>query len=243
MKNLFDLRGERILVTGAGGSIGGATARVCAALGAELFIADLKAPTELGSELKARAAALDNTRRDDVEALVKDIGHLDALIDASGYYVKGDWLEGGDEWDELFARTMAINVRGPMNLVRAVLPQMRARRSGCIVSVSSIAGKEGTPRLIPYSVAKAGIIAFTKALGKEVVADGIRVNCVAPGVIDTPLLGQLPETATQIMLSKAPMGRFGTADEVAAVVQFLASDDASFVTSQCFDASGGRATY
>jgi len=126
---------------------------------------------------------------------------------------------------------------------RAIVPHMRARRSGAIVSVASIAGKEGTPNLIPYTVAKAGIIAFTKALGKEVVADGIRVNCVAPGVIDTPLLGQLPETATQIMLSKAPMGRFGTADEVAAVVQFLVSDDASFVTSQCFDASGGRATY
>jgi 3-oxoacyl-[acyl-carrier protein] reductase len=120
---------------------------------------------------------------------------------------------------------------------------MRSRRSGAIVNVSSIAGKEGTPQLIPYSVAKAGIIAFTKALGKEVIREGIRVNCVAPGVIETPLLEQLPKQAVDLMLSKAPMGRFGTADEVAAVIHFLASDAASFITAQCFDVSGGRATY
>jgi 3-oxoacyl-[acyl-carrier protein] reductase len=120
---------------------------------------------------------------------------------------------------------------------------MRSRHSGSIVSVSSIAGKEGTPGLIPYSVAKAGIIALTKALGKEVILEGIRVNCVAPGVVTTPLLDQLPPGAVQLMLSKAPMGRFGTAEEVAAVVHFLASDDASFITAQCVDASGGRATY
>ena len=181
MNNLFDLRGERILVTGAGGSIGGATARVCAALGAELFIADLKAPTELGSELKARAAALDNTRRDDVEALVKDIGHLDALIDASGYYVKGDWLDGGDEWDELFARTMAINVRGPMNLVRAVLPQMRARGAGVVVNVTSSVTYKPLPLVGVYRAAKAAVNAFTESLASEVEPFGVRVRLVLPG--------------------------------------------------------------
>ena len=109
--------------------------------------------------------------------------------------------------------------------------------------MSSIAGKEGTPRLIPYSVAKAGIIAFTKALGKEVIKEGIRVNCIAPAIVETPLLDQLPKETIDLMLSKAPMGRFGTAEEVAAVVHFLASDASSFITAQCLDASGGRATY
>ena len=138
---------------------------------------------------------------------------------------------------------ISVDLTSVFLVSRAVIPHMRERRSGCIVSVASIAGKEGTPRLIPYSVAKAGIIAFTKALGKEVIGEGIRVNCVAPGVMQTPMLDQLPPESTQIMLSKSPMGRFGTADEVAAVVHFLVSDDASFITAQCFDASGGRATY
>jgi 3-oxoacyl-[acyl-carrier protein] reductase len=120
---------------------------------------------------------------------------------------------------------------------------MRPRGRGAIVSVSSVAGKEGTPNLVPYSVAKAGIIALTKALGKEVIREGIRVNCVAPAVVQTPLLDQLPREAVELMLIKAPMGRFGTAEEVAAVVHFLASDAASFITANCYDASGGRATY
>jgi 3-oxoacyl-[acyl-carrier protein] reductase len=149
------------------------------------------------------------------------------------------WELRDEDWNEV----IAVDLTSVFLVSRAVIPHMRARRSGNIVSVASIAGKEGTPRLIPYSVAKAGIIAFTKALGKEVISEGIRVNCVAPGVVETPLLEQLPPEATQLMLSKSPMGRFGTADEVAAVVQFLVSDDASFITAQCFDASGGRATY
>jgi 3-oxoacyl-[acyl-carrier protein] reductase len=145
--------------------------------------------------------------------------------------------------DEDWSRVIGVDLSSVFYVSRAVVRHMRERKRGCIVSVASIAGKEGTPRLIPYSVAKAGIIAFTKALGKEVIGDGIRVNCVAPGVVETPLLAQLPPESTQLMLSKVPMGRLGTADEVAAVVQFLASDDASFITAQCFDASGGRATY
>jgi 3-oxoacyl-[acyl-carrier protein] reductase len=109
--------------------------------------------------------------------------------------------------------------------------------------VASIAGKEGNPNLIPYSVSKAGVIALTKALAKEVVTQGIRVNAVAPAVIGTALLSQMaPEVVAQLT-SKIPMGRVGTPEEVAAVVHFLASDDASFVTGQCYDASGGRATY
>ena len=102
--------------------------------------------------------------------------------------------------DEDWLQVLAVDLTSVFLVTRAVIPHMRARGRGCIVSVSSIAGKEGTPRLIPYSVAKAGIIAFTKALGKEVVAEGIRVNCVAPGVVQTALLDQLPQEATQLIV-------------------------------------------
>ena len=185
------------------------------------------------------------SKSSDAEALVRGalerFGRIDILVNNAGRMgrVAPLWELRDDDWNDV----IAVDLTSVFLVSRAVIPQMRARKSGCIVSVASIAGKEGTPRLIPYSVAKAGIIAFTKALGKEVVADGIRVNCVAPGVVETPLLDQLPPESTQVMLSKAPMGRFGTADEVAAVVHFLASDAASFITAQCFDASGGRATY
>jgi len=145
--------------------------------------------------------------------------------------------------DEDWQRVINTDLTSVFLVSRAVVRHMRTRRNGNIISIASIAGKEGSPQLIPYSVAKAGIIAFTKALAKEVIGEGIRVNCVAPAVVQTALLDQLPEDSVQLMLSKAPMGRFGTPDEVAAVVQFLASDAASFITGQCLDASGGRATY
>src|SRR4029077_5947600 len=172
---------------------------------------------------------------------VRELGHVDILVNNAGIMgrVAPLWELEEEDW----RKVMSVDLTSVFLVSRAVISHMRSRRSGCIVSVASIAGKEGTPRFIPYSVAKAGIIAFTKALGKEVLTDGIRVNCVAPGVIDTPILEQLPAEATQSMLSKSPMGRFGTADEVAAVIHFLASDAASFITSQCFDVSGGRATY
>jgi NAD(P)-dependent dehydrogenase (short-subunit alcohol dehydrogenase family) len=120
---------------------------------------------------------------------------------------------------------------------------MLQRGYGRIVNIASMAGKEGNPNMIPYSAAKAGVIALTKALAKEVVSKGVYVNCVAPAVIATPILEQLSPEQIQYLISKIPMGRLGRPEEVAAVVHFLASDDASFVTGQCYDASGGRATY
>jgi len=248
----FALRDRVALITGGAGGIGLAVARRFAQAGARLALADIRldaaqqAAESLG-RLGHQAIGLggDVSRSVEAQALVgsaiERFGRIDILVNNAGRMgrVAPLWELTDVDWNEV----IAVDLTSVFLVSRAVVPQMRARRSGCIVSVSSIAGKEGTPRLIPYSVAKAGIIAFTKALGKEVVGDGIRVNCVAPGVVQTPLLDQLPPESTQVMLSKAPMGRFGTADEVAAVVHFLASDAASFITAQCFDASGGRATY
>jgi 3-oxoacyl-[acyl-carrier protein] reductase len=248
----FDLTGRSVLITGGGGGIGLAVARRLAAAGARIALADIRgevadrAAADLnrqGFEVIARTG--DVSDRDQAEALVDStvtaFGQLDILVNNAGFMGRTAplWELEDADWDDV----IRVDLTSVFYVSRAAIRHMRSRHSGAIVNVSSIAGKEGTPQLIPYSVAKAGIIAFTKALGKEVIREGIRVNCVAPGVIATPLLDQLPREAVDLMLSKAPMGRFGTAEEVAAVIHFLASDAASFVTAQCFDASGGRATY
>jgi len=246
------LSGRVALITGGAGGIGAAIAQRFARSGAWIAVADIRvdvAQKAAHGLTKAghRAVGLggDVSRSADADELVRhtveSFGRIDILVNNAGIMGRAAQLQ--DLKDEDWNSVIGVDLSSVFYVTRAVIPHMRARKSGCIVSVASIAGKEGTPHLIPYSVAKAGIIAFTKALGKEVVAEGIRVNCVAPGVVETPLLEQLPPESTQLMLSKVPMGRFGTADEVAAVVHFLASDDASFITAQCFDASGGRATY
>jgi NAD(P)-dependent dehydrogenase (short-subunit alcohol dehydrogenase family) len=247
-----DFKGRVALITGGAGGIGMAVARRFTARGAAVVLADIKqnAAEQAAAELareghKAEGLAGDVSRPDQAEDLVRRaldaFGRIDILVNNAGYMGRTAplWELTDEDWQNV----MDVDLSSVFYMSRAVIPHMRERGSGNIINVSSIAGKEGTPQLIPYSVAKAGIIAFTKALGKEVIREGIRVNCVAPAIVETPLLDQLPKEAVDLMLSKAPMGRFGTADEVAAVIQFLASDDASFLTAQCFDASGGRATY
>lgn len=241
IKNLFDLRGERIFLTGAGGAIGGATARVCAALGAELYVADLKAPDELAREIGAKAVfALDNTKRDDVSAVVKEIGGtLDALVDTSGYYVKGDWLEGGDEWEALLARTMDINVKGPVNLIRAVLPAMMDRKKGRIVLTSSMGARNAGSTLAvepAYAASKGALSTLVRFFARQAAASGVVVNGVAPGPILTPLLVSANQPFT---VDQYPMKRLGQPEEIGWPCAFLASRGASFTTGAVLDVNGG----
>jgi NAD(P)-dependent dehydrogenase (short-subunit alcohol dehydrogenase family) len=248
----YDLSGKVALITGSGRGIGLAVAARLARDGSAVVLADWQEEVALAGAqslvdqgFQATGMACDAGDRAAVDKLIdatlEQFGRLDIVFNNAGIMGRTAplWELDDEDWDEV----IRVDLSSVFYVCRAAIRHMRSRGTGCIINMASIAGKEGTPNLVPYSVAKAGIIAFTKALGKEVIREGIRVNCVAPGVIQTPLLDQLPQEAIDIMLSKAPMGRFGTAEEVAAVVHFLASDDASFVTAQCFDVSGGRATY
>jgi NAD(P)-dependent dehydrogenase (short-subunit alcohol dehydrogenase family) len=167
-------------------------------------------------------------------------GQIDILINNAGITGRSaplTELADGD-WDE----TVLTNLTSVFYCCRAVLPAMRDRGRGVIVNVASVTGKEGNPNQVPYSAAKAGVIALTKALARE-VAPEIRVNCVAPALIRTRMLEALPAEILDYALERIPIGRVGTPEEVAAVVHSLSSEDASFVTGQCYDVSGGRSTY
>jgi 3-oxoacyl-[acyl-carrier protein] reductase len=149
------------------------------------------------------------------------------------------WEVTDEDWQQI----IAVNMTGVFFCCRAVLPHMRARRYGRIVNIASIAGKEGNPNMCGYSATKAAVIGFTKSAGKEVATEGICVNAVAPAVVRTKILEQLTQAQVDYMTERIPMRRTGTPEEIAAAVHFLASPDAAFVTAQCYDASGGRATY
>ena len=249
--SFLSLKGRVALVTGAAQGIGLAVAERLREAGACVVVADANgeaaaaAADGLGGVGEALDVEADVTRPDDARAMVRRaveaFGRLDVLVNNAGVTGRAAplWELEDEEWEHV----LAVNLTGVFNCCRAAIVPMREQGSGAIVTVASIAGKEGNPRLIPYSASKAGAIALTKALAREVIADGVRVNCVAPGVIETPLLDRLTPEAVEYMRSRVPLGRMGTAREVAAVVHFLASDDASFVTGQCYDASGGRATY
>ena len=246
---MFELTGQTAIVTGAGTGIGEAIAQRLASAGARVAVLDIdsNAAEEVAGRLGggAFAVAADVTNATQVKAAVEKVittaGSLEILVNNAGIAGRAApiWEQSDADWH----RVMDLNINAVFYLCRAVLPHMRAKGYGRIVNIASIAGKEGNPNMVAYSASKAAVIGLTKSVGKEVAAEGICVNAVAPAVIRTKILDQLTPAQVDYMVQRIPMKRTGQPEEVAAVVHFLASRDCSFVTGQCYDVSGGRATY
>ena len=247
-----DLKGRVAIITGAGRGIGRVVALRLARDGADIAIADvdLAAAESVASEVRALgrralAAQMDVTRKSEVQAVVArvvaELGRIDILINNAG--VLGPTTAVVDTPEEEWDRCIAVHLKGTFLCSQAVIPQMLKQGRGWIVSMASVAGKEGNPNLAAYSCAKAAIICFTKSLGKELATKGINVNCVAPTVIETDLVKGMDPGQLEALLAKIPMRRTGKPEEVASLIRYLVSEEAAFVTGQCYDLSGGRSTY
>lgn len=249
--NKIDLTHRNSIVTGGARGIGLAIARrlLESGAGVSLWDVDAAALTHAAKELKSlgtvHTAVVDVTDAESAQAGAADsaqaLGKLDILVNNAG--IAGSnaktWETDPQEW----RRVLDINLNGPFHCCRAVIPHLLRNGYGRIVNIASIAGKEGNPNAAHYSASKAGVIALTKSLGKELATSNVIVNCITPAVIATDILKQMSQTHIDYMLSKIPMGRFGRTDEAAALVAWLASEDCSFSTGAVFDLSGGRATY
>ncbi|HET6197264.1 MAG TPA: SDR family NAD(P)-dependent oxidoreductase [Acetobacteraceae bacterium] len=232
------------IVTGGASGIGAGIAARLAADGARVSLWD-RDEAALAGAAAAHKAAVDVTDADAVARAAADteatLGRVDILVASAG--ITGPNLSVRDypvaEWD----RVIDVNLNGVFYCNRAVVPHMLRNGYGRIVNIASIAGKEGNPNAAAYSASKAGVIGLTKSLGKELARTDIRVNCVTPAAVRTPLFAQMTQEHIDFMLSKIPIGRFGEIDEIAALVCWLASEECSFSTGGVFDISGGRATY
>ena len=249
MTNSIDLTGRVAVVTGGAQGFGRAITERFAASGAAVDIWDMdialaeKTAAEIGGAVRALAvdaadaAAIDKAR----DATLAKHERIDILVNNAG--VAGAnanvWETDVAEWQ----RVMRINLDGPFLCARAVVPTMIAQNYGRIVNIASIAGKEGNPTAAHYSASKAGVIALTKSLGKELAGHDISVNAVTPAAAKTAIFDQISQAHIDFMLSKIPRQRFVTVEEVAAMVAWIASDECSFTTGAVFDISGGRATY
>ena len=246
------LDGRIAIVTGAARGIGLVTARRLAGAGAQVVLADLDrdrlqgATNEPGWDGPAPMTVVcDVAESRSVEALMERVvaghGRIDILVNNAG--IVGRAAPVQEQTDDDWQRMLAIDLTGVFYCCRAVIPHMLVQGSGRVINIASIAGKEGNPNMTPYSAAKAGVIGLTKALAKEVARDNIFVNAIAPALIHTAMVDDLTPAQVEYLTSRIPMGRLGRPEEVAALVHWLASDDASFSTGAVFDLSGGRATY
>jgi 2-dehydro-3-deoxy-L-rhamnonate dehydrogenase (NAD+) len=228
--NKLDFAGRNAIVTGGMQGIGAAIVKRLQASGAKVTVWDLDGTPKVDvSDAASIANALKGV--DKVDVLVNNAGIAGINKPTVDYPI--------EEWE----RVMRINLTGPFLCCRAVAPLMVKAKYGRIVNIASIAGKEGNPNAVAYSASKAGVIALTKSLGKELAKAGVLVNCVTPAAAKTAIFDQMTEEHINFMLSKIPMGRFVQVDEIASLVCWLASEDCSFSTGAVFDISGGRGTY
>ena len=247
--NALDFKGRTAAITGGASGIGLAVAQRLAASGARVALWDRDADALAAARASIPGAhvvfsldvaddvAIERVTQQTVEAL----GAIDVLVCSAGITGPNVTLADYpvDEWKRVFD----VNLHGVFLCNRAVVPLMQARNYGRIVNIASVAGKEGNPNASAYSASKAAVIGLTKSLGKELAKSGITVNCVTPAAVRTAIFDQMTQQHIDFMLSKIPMGRFGTVEEIAALVCWLASQDCSFSTGAVFDLSGGRATY
>jgi len=251
MSNKIDLSGRIAAVTGGAQGIGRAIVERFLDSGATVAIwdRDLDLARKTADALKSRgrvaAVAVDVTQYADVErardAMLKEFGRIDILVNNAG--IAGPNVTTWDYPLEAWRSVMSINLDGPFHCCKAVAPTMIAQKYGRIVNIASIAGKEGNPNAPAYSASKAGVIALTKSLGKELAGHDIAVNAITPAAAKTAIFDQMTQQHIDFMLSKIPRGRFVTVEEIAALAAFCASADCSFTTGAVFDISGGRATY
>lgn len=243
---MFDLTGKTALVTGASGGIGEAVARALHAQGASVVLHGTRAEKleALQKDLGARAFALavDLSDRDAVAGLVDAAsalaGPISILVNNAGITRDGLLMRmKDDDWDSV----LEVNMTASMSLCRAAMRGMMKARTGRIISISSVVGVTGNAGQTNYAASKAGMIGFSKSLAAEVASRGLTVNVVAPGFIETPMTDVLDESQKSALLTRVPAGRLGHADEIAATVAFLASDEAAYITGATLHVNGGMA--
>jgi 3-oxoacyl-[acyl-carrier protein] reductase len=247
--NQLDMKGRHAVITGGATGLGYAIAQRMLASGASVTLWDRdtsalsNACAELGSQ--AHGVTMDVGDHASVVAAVSQTltqsPAIDALVNCAGITGPNTkvWSYPVADWQQV----MQVNLNGLFYCCREVTPHMRERNYGRIVNIASVAGKDGNPNASAYSASKAAVMALTKSLGKELADTGIRVNCVTPAAVKTAIFDQMTPEHIAFMLSKIPMGRFGTPEEVAAMVSWLCTEDCSFSTGAVFDLSGGRSTY
>ena len=226
--------GKRAVVTGGLSGIGEAVVKRIVSEGGMVAIWDIN------GGIKTNIADF-NSVMSAAEQTIRQIGGIDILVNSAG--ITGPTVPVTEFSIEGWEQTIAINLNGTFFTNKAVVPHMIAQNYGRIVNVASIAGKEGNPNASAYSASKAGVIGFTKSLAKELAKTNITVNAVTPAAVRTPIFDQMPQAHIDFMLAKIPKARFGTVDEVASLICWLASEECSFSTGAVFDVSGGRATY
>lgn len=253
--NQYDLHERVAIVTGGASGLGLATARRMLESGALVSLWDLEGPqldaavAELGPDRGIQAQVVDISQYEQVERAAAEVeskrGRIDILVNSAG--ISGPFAPCAEYSLEVWHQQLAVNLTGVFYCCRAVIPAMRRRGYGRIINVSSTAGKEGNPLSSGYSAAKAGVIGLTKSLGKELATAGVIVNCVTPGLVNTPMhqrsLKRMPPELMAQLKAKIPMNRIGEPKEVAAMIAWLASEDCSFTTGSVLDLSGGRTTY